>query len=244
MQKNSGLKMFQIAVFVMILAFPQIVFAESADDLKSEAELGAISTSGNSSTTNFNAGLTVQKETDNWTHKGATKLYHSTGESDSGDNAQKFNANLDEHYKIAEKDYLLLSLSYENDRQSGYKYRYYEVIGYGRHLFKSETMEFLLEAGPGGRHSKPDAGPVEDELILRGAVDFSWKINGSVKFSQSIKSVSGEKGTVTDAITSVKALLVGQVAVGLALEVRNDSKPKEGVEATDTKTSVTLVYGF
>ena len=119
-------------------------------------ELGFVSTSGNTDTSNLTARLGLVNERDKWRHSLGLEALNT--ESDGETTAERYFAAGQSDYKISEHDYLFGRLSYEDDKFSGYEYRATETVGYGRRVLNADNMTLDLEAGPGARQSKPEIG--------------------------------------------------------------------------------------
>ncbi len=215
----------------------------SADGLwAGEIELGGVATSGNTKTKNFNTRLMVSNKSPKWDHKAIFTGFYTDGGSD--DDTRIFTASVNSGYKLSKTSYLVAAFKYENDRLTGYDYRFNESIGYGRKLIDGDRVKLKIEAGPGGRHSRLNNGDQVDELILRAALNLGWKISKTATLTENFLTVSGDEGTVVESTTALKSNIIGALAMKFSFKVKWNSDPPNEVENTDTITSITLVYGF
>ncbi len=233
-----------------ILAFASVCLASTnamavelmGSEWAGEGEFGYVATSGNTETENLKAKLGLVNEREKWRHS-ATLEALNTSDNDTT-TAERYAAIWQTDYKFAEHEYIFGRLNYETDKFSGYDYRVSEVVGYGRRVLHTDRMTLDLEAGPGARQSKLTTGASENEMILRLAGKYVWKLSDHAKFTQDLSFDIGEDATVTKSVTAVQANIIGNLAMKLSLTVENTSDVPVGVDETDTETAVTLVYGF
>lgn len=231
---------------VMTLAL--VLFASaafSAEDETSgfggEAEAGVVSTKGNSDTKTVNSHLTITHTGPKWRHEASASFLYASDHGKS--TAQRFVAGEKSSYALRGKSYVFAAFRYEDDRFSGFKYRSIESVGYG-YTFLRDGVDLAAEAGPGARQSKSNDGVRSNDLILRVWSRLGWKISGSAGFATELTVTAGRQGTVTESVTSVKSRIIGDLAMKLSYELRNNSRVPAGKRHTDTITSATLVYDF
>jgi len=222
-------------------------YAEDATSVKSlwkaSAELGFVSSTGNTETETLNAKAKASTDRKQWRHViEATSLYSSDAISTT---AQKFTLSGKSDYKLeGGKNFLFGRVAYENEKFSGYEYRVTEVIGYGRRIFEDDIKTLDLEIGPGLRQSKFDNGDTEDETLLRAAAIFDWNISKSSKFGEELTVETGDDVTITKSVTSLSSQIDGNLSMKVTFTYKNTSDVPVGVDDTDTETAVTLVYNF
>lgn len=207
-----------------------------------EGELGYVATTGNTETSNLKARLRLLNERDHWRHKA---LFEALNTSDRDVNTgERYSASWQSDYKFNEFDYMFGRLEYQTDKFSGYEYRVSEVIGYGRRVLNRDAMTLDLEAGPGARQSELETGGREDEMILRLAANYLWRITDRSRFTQDLSFDVGEDATITKSVTAVEATIIGDWSMKLSYTVESVSDVPAGVEKTDTETAAALVYSF
>ena len=209
---------------------------------KSDAELGFISTSGNTETDSTNAKLNVSYEKNKWRHEG--KLASFSSSTGSQKTADRVNIAEKSNYKITDHHYAFISIDYEADKFSGYEYRASEAIGYGYRILPSEATTLDLFIGPGARQSKLDDGTSEDESILKLGLNFLLKINKTSEFSESITSEIGDDTTITKSISALTSSVSDKLSLKLTYTIKDTSNVPPLVEETDTELSVSLVYNL
>jgi len=246
----KGRALFVFLPLCLLLLFSAPSFADEAENppkghWKGGAEIGGVATSGNTDTRSLNVRMNIENEREKWSHSASMESYYSQGsDGESRKDAQKLTAEANSAYKLTERNYTFADAGYENDRFSGYKYRFHESAGLGRVFVKTGNVMLKIEAGVGGRHSRLDNDSLTDELIAIGAVKFRWNIGPSSVLAENLSVKSGNQGTVIVSRTALKAHVAGAFSIKLSLDVNQNSNPPEDKKNTDTITSVTLVYDF
>lgn len=235
-----------LTLLASAMLFVNNVYAEDATVEKSlwkaSAELGFVSTTGNTETETLNAKAKASTDREKWRHKAEITSLNSSDATTR--TAQKVTLMGKSDYKLEGKNFLFGVVSYENEKFSGYDYRVTEAIGYGRRVVESTDMILDLEIGPGARQSKLDNGDTESESMLRVAAAYDWAISKTSKFSEVFTVEMGEDVTVSKSVTSLSSQIEGNLSMKVTLTYKNTSDVPVGVENTDTETAVTLVYNF
>ncbi len=220
----------------------QAIAAEPVKPWKGEAELGVVSTGGNTETTNVKARAGVVYEVEKWRHTARIDALNTSDKVRT--TAERYLASWKSDYKFDEFNYMFGLISYENDRFAGFDYRVSEAIGYGRRLINRPTLTLDTEIGPGARQTKLKTGESENELIGRLAGNLAWKISDTATFTENLSTEIGKNATITRSVTALTAQLVGTLAMKLSFTARHISDVPVDREKLDTETAVTLVYGF
>ena len=211
-----------------------------------DAELGYVSTAGNSETSTLKARSDLRWENGNW-----RDLIHADALNSSEDDtrsAEKYFLSNKLDYKFNERSYIFGFTSYEHDTFSGFKYQATAAAGLGYTLLQSDTMTWNVEGGPGYRISKVEDDNLEDEdqreTILRLSTKYSWRLSDNATFEQEASVEHGADNTITRSITSLKTTVIGRVAMKLSYTLKSQSNVPVDTKHTDTETAVTLVYSF
>lgn len=219
----------------------------AADDVpaslwKASAELGYVSTTGNTETDTLNAKASAETEREKWRHKIEITALQSS--DDTGTTAEKYTLTGQSDYKLKKPNYLFANINYEEDKFSGYEYQVTESIGYGRRVVENEKTTLDLEIGPGARQSKLITAGNEDEGTIRAAAKLNWKISKTSEFTEVLTIESGEETTITKSIAGLSSKINGDLSMKVTYTYKNTSDVPVGVDDTDTETAVTLVYTF
>lgn len=229
-------------------------FADEASDKvwTTSAELGAITTSGNTVGTSITGKIDAKQELQHWSNQYIFSAFFKEDEKtdEAGDkytekSAERFLISAKAAYKLeAEFDKLFVFGSYTDDKFGAYTKYTTVAVGYGTRVYNSEDMTLDTEIGPGYFSGERSTGETEKGFIVRGAGAFKWTISESATFAQTLSVEYGADNTRTIAETSLQAKVNGSLQMKAAFLVQNDSDVPEGKKSTDTQTSLTLVYSF
>lgn len=233
-----------ILVSILIAYSQTLVAAETtkAPEWKASAELGYVSTSGNTETDTLNAKASATTEREKWRHKVEITALNT---SDAGGaTAEKYTAMGQSDYLLKAPNYLFANISHEKDRFSSFEYQTSENIGYGRRVIDESNMKLDLEIGPGARQSKIEGASSDNETTVRAALKFEWDISKTSKFNEVLTIDSGEDITITKSVTSLASQIEGNLSMKITYTYKETSEVEVGFDDTDTETAVTLVYTF
>jgi len=209
---------------------------------KNNIELGAVQTSGNTRTTTLNAKAKSVYDGEEF----RTTVTGSANNSSANKvtTAEKYDATIQEDWKISERDYLFIRGSFESDRFAGYKRRTSETVGYGRQLVKTATFDWKGEIGGGLRQSKLTNKTSESDAIARAATNAAWQFSEASKLTQDLSSEGGKKGWTSKSVTALQTALNSHLASKISLTLNHNSKVPTGTKKLDTETAITLVMNF
>lgn len=221
---------------------------------KGNVELGYVKTSGNTDDETAKAAFEVKFREGHW--RNVARGDYLNAETDGDATARRYFINNRTGYTFTERDYIWLSLSHEDDDFNGFKYTSSFAIGYGRVLLETDTMDWLIEAGPGYRFSKTEAtrdeltGVVieeaeeQDEAILRFYSEYQWRLSETSSFDQILSSEVGNDNTISRSMSSLTLRVIGALNVKLSYEINHNKEAPDDKDNTDTITSVTFLYAF
>ena len=237
--KNS----YAIGIAMALISTQLIAAGETAiPTWKGEAELGFISTSGNTETETLNAKAKVINEREKWKHTG---IAEATKASDNGTvTAQRNFISGKTDYKYNDRSYSFVLLQYEDDRFSGYDYQASLIVGYGHKFIKTDTLTLDAEAGVGARRNELDSGEKTDEGILYAGMEVDWKIGKTSSFNEKLTVEAGDDATTTKSVSALKAKINSKLASKITYTIKHVSEVPVGIEKTDKEIAVTLVYNF
>lgn len=216
------------------------------------AELGAITTSGNTVGTSVTGKIDAKQELEQWSNQYIFSAFFKEDEKKDEEgntytekSAQRYLVSAKAAYKLEDEfDKLFAFGSYTDDEFGAYTEYTTVAVGYGTRLYNAEDKSLDVEVGPGYFTGKRSTGETEKGFIVRGAGAFKWTISESATFAQTVSIEYGADNTRTIAETSLQAKVNGSLQMKAAFLVQNDSDVPEGKKSTDTQTSLTLVYSF
>jgi putative salt-induced outer membrane protein len=216
------------------------------------AELGAITTSGNTSGTSVTGKIDARHETANWRHEFVVSGFFKEDEYEDEDgnverskSAERFAASAKASLKLlGEGKRAFILGSHVNDRFGAYT-RYSSVaVGHGSRWMNSEDKTLDVEVGPGYFAGERATGEDESGLTVRGAAQFRWQVSPSAYFAQTVSVEKGTSNTHSVAETSLSTKINSTMQMKAGFSARNDTSVPTGKKNTDTQTSLTMVYSF
>jgi putative salt-induced outer membrane protein YdiY len=215
------------------------------------AELGAITTSGNTTGTSVTGKIDARHETANWRHEfmlsGFFKEdeYEDDGKVERSKSAERFAASAKASLKLlGEGKRAFILGSHVNDRFGAYT-RYSSIaVGHGSRWLNTEDKTLDVEVGPGYFAGERATGEDESGVTVRGAAQFRWRVSPSAYFAQTVSVEKGTSNTHSVAETSLSTKINSTMQMKAGFSARNDSSVPTGKKNTDTQTSLTMVYSF
>lgn len=235
--------MFRIALLMAGIVLSISALAEEEPKFWStDVELGAVFTSGNTEQESFKFRLDSKREKDVWINSFHVDTFMASEDGD--DTADKLYTFYRLDYRLDDNRGLFGRLAYEDDEFSGFDYQSDLTFGYNQTLLERERLKVTGDAGLGVRYSKITDGDSETEALLRLAGLLEWQISENALFTQALGFEIGEELTTTRSETALETIVVGDLAMKLAVAVKHNSDVPDGVDKTDTESTVTLVYKF
>ncbi|MYM67215.1 DUF481 domain-containing protein [Pseudoduganella sp. FT55W] len=225
----------------------------NAHGWNTSAELGAISTSGNTVGTSVTGKIDAKQETAKWSNEYILAGYFKDEEvtDDNGEktrerSAQRFSLSAKAGYKLLHDDHgKLFALATHVDDKFGAYIRYSTIgVGYGTQTYQSDTHTLDVEIGPGYFRGVRSEGNTENGMTIRGAANLKWKLSDSAQFRQNISVERGTSNIHSMAETALLTKINSTMQMKAAFNIRNDTNVPADKKNTDTQTSVTLVYSF
>ncbi len=235
---NTG----KIALISALFCTAPLYAAEGDSEWNGEAELGIVSTSGNTETSTINLNTKLENNREQWKHLFLFNTLHSSSEDDS--TAERYVLIAKSDYKIDAVSYAFGRVSYEDDRFSGFEYQATEVLGYGRNVIQEPTLKLDIEGGPGMRQSKTENASSENEAILYLSGNLKWDISPTSLFTEDLFTEIGEDITITKSVTGLKSQINGDLAMRVTFTAKHTSKVPAPKKKVDTETAISLVYSF
>jgi len=205
-------------------------------------KFGYISTSGNTDNQSMNSGFEVNYKPGRWEHQARAAAIYST-ESDVT-TAEAYDFGWKSALNLTEHDFMFGRLDWRKDRFSSITEQFSQSVGYGRRLIDTEKHSLNGELGVGARQSELADGSDENDTIVTGRLTYAWKITDTAGFGQSLLVESGSSNTFTESVSELRAQLAGALALVASYTIRHNSDVLPGTETTDTRTAISIEYGF
>lgn len=210
--------------------------------IKGDAELGFVTSSGNSDTQTINAKLKLTSENKGWAHQASITAFNNA--SSGTTTAEKYAIALQTDKKIDERSSIYAIATHEEDHFSGFDYQATFGVGYGYKVIDNDERNLTLELGPGYRVNDVTDGETQNEVTLRFGEIYSWKFSDTAELNQHLTIESGSENTITNLGVSVKSSLIGLLALKVGIDIKLTDKVPAGRDDMDTETYATLTYSF
>lgn len=232
-------------IFSLLIFAPTLAQADSTpknEAWESTMELGYVQTGGNTQVRSLNTKgkLIYNAEAFRTTVEGGAL---STTDSNTT-TAEKYNASLQEDWKITARDYMFARADFTTDRFSGYKRRISETLGYGRTLVKNDEVLWNMELGAGSRQSTLTNNTKKNKVIGRGSTNLDWNVGPTAKFSQLLKTEGGQDGFISHSESSLKNKINGNLSSKISYNMQHISKVTAPTKKLDSEISISLVWSY
>jgi Putative salt-induced outer membrane protein len=157
-------------------------------------------------------------------------------------------------FDLKDRLYGFVRGSWERDEFSGYESRAFLGAGLGYHVLKEAPTTWALEVAPGQKFDEVREVILPGPVIVPGYSDNAFSVigvsrvahqfNPAVKLSNDTFVTWSDLTTQIDNRLAVSAALTGALSARFSFDVRHETNPPIGFEATDTATRVSLVYAF
>jgi putative salt-induced outer membrane protein len=224
------------------------VFADDAvKSFSMDGEFGFIATTGNTETTSIKGKLSAHQELTQWSNDFIVETLYKKDEVNDVEQttAQKYFLSGQGNFKLENPDHRLFGFtSYEDDRFSSYNYQATLASGWSQKMWEDDASKFSYSVGPGYSFAQTNEGVDQNELIVRAALNYQWKISDTAIFKQLLSTEVGSDNTKSKSETSLSAQLSGDLSLKVSLILDHNSNVADDIDNLDTQTAVTLVYSF
>jgi putative salt-induced outer membrane protein len=212
-------------------------------DWEGKGELGGVLARGNTETETLAGKLDMTNETDRWKHMAGFSVLHTV--NDGVTSADRYELRGESQYKLTERSYLFGALRYEDDRFTDYDYQFTASGGYGYRFIDTEATKLDGKIGLGYRRSELRlTSDTQDDMIVRGALDFSHQLTDTTRIYDKFLVESGSDNTYLQNIAGIEVSMTDALALGLSYEVRHNTDVLPGTKKTDQVLTANLVFGF
>lgn len=209
---------------------------------KGEGQIGASQTSGNSSTLDLSAGLSLTKEGLHWRNAvhGLVDYQRSNGVT----SANQVLVAWEPDYKFNSRLFVFGLAQYERNRFAGFSSRDTLGAGLGYRAVALPNFTVDVKAGPTWRKTDTIGAPSTSALSAYSAVDAAWKISSWASLTEDANVQYASSNTAVISLTALTAKLNSALSARIGYQVTVNSNPPAGFKQTDSLTRFTLVYGF
>ncbi len=212
----------------------------------SKLAVGYVANTGNTNSRNIDLGGVLKYVDNRWSYRELT-TYEKQEDSVNGTTQNKFYSQGRAQFAINNKDYFYGQLSYLNNQFDGYVYVYDENLGYGHYFSMPASMTFDVFLGPGLRQRKlieSAGGTFSNEPDMQFGTEYLWRVSSNATFHTRIQTEVAGENTHTDVSTGVTSIITNHLALSVNYDVGYDTKPVVSKKATNTTTTVQMLYNF
>jgi putative salt-induced outer membrane protein len=207
-----------------------------------QGEAGGFISTGNTTNRGLAVGITLTKETRRWKH--AVRGIVDYQEQQGVTSRERYFAGYEGNWKFTRRGFVVLSLSAEQDRFTGFVSRFSQGIGIGYRLVDSEDLTVAIDGGPAVRQTRFTNGVNETSFAGRAALNAKWVISPRLTLSETATYFADDVNSSLLSLTQLTAKLNGSLSARASFQVNNEANPPPGRINTDTVTRATIVYSF
>lgn len=240
------MKLVRLASLAALAAAPALpAMAQTEDKWTGEGAFNAGFTTGNTETRDAGVAVRVHHTGDQWTQAGEFTADYGDTDEVATRNRLSASGQIDRIFSDQWNGYT--RLAWERDEFSGFENRSFVGVGGAYKAIDAPGTKWTLEGGPGYKVdelSASDTAPATKEESFGGrlASRFSHDLNERVQMSDVTEIVASDTSTQVSNSVALTANIMGNLSARVSLDVRHDTDPLPGFEATDTATKFSLVY--
>ena len=225
---------------------------EPGKEWSGEGSFSASISQGDTNSTDLAAAIKLRHARGAW-----SEAFHFDGEYDKDNHHETENrifTSFQTGYRFNWKWSAYAYASAENDKYSGFGWRYFVGVGAGYDVIHSKKIDWVLQAGPGFKIDHVRAYPatppltevipetIEESGALAAASRFKYKFSDKVVLSNDTATIYAPLSTEIENTIALTADLWGNLKVRFSYEVRYDTDPPPYTKQTNASTKVSLVY--
>lgn len=225
----------------------------SAGEWKGKGEAGILVNSGNTDSKNVNVGLGFENKSGLWQQEFFLGLINN--ESDDTDTADSKKLDYIAKRDITAKSFLFAGFNYLDDAFDGLTEQKAVSAGYGYRVIDSDKVKFELGIGIGYRDTADaildaDGFETNGEGVDKsgetavGLLKYSNQLTANTEFYDNFRVEIGSENTFIDNEIGLLVNMSEAYALKASVSTRRNSDPAPGSKATDTISSLSLVYNF
>jgi putative salt-induced outer membrane protein len=254
-------RIFKLVVCAGALGAPLWVLADDPPappppPLVVKAQVGYVSSHGNTDAQTANAKLDVTLNSEMWKHD--LQLAGLYGKSNDIVSAEMIDAQWQSNYNITNRFFAFGALHYDDDKFSGFQYQETLSAGAGYSLVKLKDATLDVQIGVGYRRLRPElidkdaAGDVtaripldaETGAVATATINGMYAFNSSTKLTEVVHLESGSDNTLLQNDLGLQVSMSKTLSISIAYEVKHNSSPPPPLVKTDSLVTFNLTYAF
>ena len=240
----------------MLVVVPVLLSAAAQAQWTGKAELGFLSSSGNTEAKSANTKFDMTHEGSKWRNNFFVGALY--GENEAFSNAERYEARYQTDLKVTDRLSWFMALRGEQDRFSGFAYQATGSTGVGYKFIDSPTTKLNASLGAGYRRQKSEIlvksdagevidrieGEVESDPVATLSSNYEHAFTENTKLTNKLLAESGSDNTAVQNDIALSVNMTKTLALAVGFGVRYNSDPPPLSESTDTLTTVNLVYNI
>ena len=202
----------------------------------------ANATSGNSDTLDVGIGARFGYGTQDWDHD--FTLSQNYSESNGAKTANTFLGAYDVSRYFNDRFYGFGKLRYAKDEFGAFEEDAFVGAGIGYRLIDNDNFNWRVQAGPGYRVTRTQAGVKAEEAAGLVASRVYWSLNDNVSLTNDTDILSSSADTLVSNDLGVNVSLSGPLSLRTSVRTDYHTDPAAGQKSTSNTFGVSLVYKF
>jgi len=255
-------RILQVILASAVLAAPVWVRADDTPappppPLAVKAQVGYVSSHGNTDAQTANAKIEVIYTVDAWKHD--LQLAGLYGKSNEIVSAESLDVQWQSNYNFTNRLFAFGALHYDDDKFSGFQYQETLSAGAGYSIVKLADATLDAQLGAGYRRLRPELlvkDPATGEVIARSPLDVEtgivatanikgmYAFNASTKLTDVVAVESGSDNTLLQNDLGLQVNMNKTLAITVGYELKHNSSPPAGLAKTDSLVTFNLAYAF
>jgi putative salt-induced outer membrane protein len=220
-----------------------------------KAQVGYVSSHGDTTAQTANAKISANYNVGDWKHD--LELAGLYGKSNDIVSAERFVAGWQSNYNFSTRMYAFGALDYNDDKFSGFQYQETVSTGVGYSIVKLADATLDAQAGVGYRRLRPELlvpepdGDVtrtpldeEDGAVATATIKGMYAFNSVTKVTDVLAAQSGSDNTMVQNDLNLQVNMSKSLAITAGYEIIHNTSPPDGLVKTDTLVTFNLTYAF
>ncbi len=217
-----------------------------------EGSFGAGFTTGNTDTSDYNAGVKLAHRGAKWAQAGEFAAEY--GETDHVESKNRLRAAGQVDRFHSERASAYGRVTWDRDEFSGFENRYFFGLGAAYKVVMAEATNWTLQGGPAFRIDEireqtttgipPEVLAPSTEESFGAALGsrFKHRLNPYVEITDDSDVTYSPTSTRLTNSLALNFKLIDGLSARLSYDINHDTNPPDGFEATDTATRFSVVY--
>lgn len=211
-------------------------------------EVGALVTTGNTTTSMFKLALDSNHELENWSNRYESQLLRrsSTQKDEEKIETTRIELSAQFDYKLQDESQRLFAyVEYDDNQFNRLRNQSTVVFGYSKVAWKEKNSELRYSIGPGHSRFEQERNNLTiEEMIIRGTLLFNLNFGENARFRQVLSAELGEEITKARLQSSITAKIYKKLALKFSINLMVNDNVADEDETLSTQTSISMVYQF